>query len=101
MAADYVQVNRTRALGDALVQLAEHLRQARVLSSFLNATGQHCFNGTDYTSMEQLFGLNAGTGANCLTLIGNLDTVLNSSTTVDGTTRQAQLLEFVSRVAGQ
>lgn len=102
MAADYIVVTKTNRpqLGAQLVSAANQLRQLRDLVDSLNDIGQHQFNGADYSVFESQFGLTGG-GANTLTLIGLLNTILNTNTDVTGANRMAQLDEFVARLAGQ
>jgi hypothetical protein len=103
MAADYIVVAKTNRpqLGAQLVNLANRLREVRDLCDALNDIGQHQFNGADFSLFEAQFGLTAGTGANTLTLLGLINTILNTSGTVAGVDRLSQLDEFVSRLAGQ
>lgn len=101
MAADYIVVTKTNRpqLGTQLIRLANLLRELRDLSDALNDAGGHMFDGGDYTVFEAQFGVTGG--ANVLTLMGLLNNILNTSTTVAGTDRLSQLDEFVSRLAGQ
>jgi hypothetical protein len=50
---------------------------------------------------EAQFGLAAGQGANALSLLGLINTILNTSGEVTGANRLAQLDEFQARLAGQ
>jgi len=102
MAADYIVVTKTNRpqLGAQLVQAANLLRQLRDLVDYLNDIGQHQFTGADYSVFESQFGLTGG-GANTLTLIALINTLLNTNTDVTGANRLAQLDEFVSRLGGQ
>lgn len=101
MAADYIKVDRTKQLGNGLVRAAGLMRELRDLVDNLNDIGQHCFAASDFTVFEERFGLVAGTGANALTLLGLINTILNTNGTVAGQTRVDQLDEFVSRLNGQ
>ncbi len=101
MAADYITITRTKQLGNSLVRAADLLRELRELVDKLNDAGQHCFTGADYSVLESQFGLTAGQGANILTLLGLVWTILNSNSDVTGANRLAQLDEFCSRVSGQ
>ncbi len=101
MAADFISVDRSKQLGNNLVRLAGLIREARDLCDNLNDVGQHCFSGSDYSLFETKFGLTTGTGANTLTLLGLLNTILNTNTDVTGANRLSQLDEFVSRLNGQ
>lgn len=101
MAADYIVVNRTKQLGNGLVRAAGLLRELRDLVDNLNDVGQHCFNAGDYTLLEAQFGLATGAGANTLTLLAQVNTLLNTNATIAGQTRLDQLDEFVARLNGQ
>jgi hypothetical protein len=101
MAADYIVVNRQKQLGNNLVRAAGLLRELRDLVDSINDIGQHCFTGADFSMFEAQFGLNAGTGSNTLTLLGLVNTILNTNTDVTGANRLSQLNEFVDRLNGQ
>lgn len=103
MAADFISItstNRPRH-GTGLIRLAELVREARDLCDGLNDAAGHMFDGGDYTVFESKFGVGAGSGANVITLLGLVNNILNTNTTVAGADRLSQLDEFVSRVAGQ
>jgi hypothetical protein len=101
MAADFVVVTKTNRpqLGNQLIRAANLTRELRDLVDAINDAGQHMFDGADYTVFEAQFGVTGG--ANVLTLIGLVNTILNTNTDVTGANRLAQLDEFVARVAGQ
>jgi hypothetical protein len=103
MAADYIQISRTNRpqLGTQLIRAANLTRELRDLIDALNDIGQHQFNGADYAVFEAQFGLTAGQGANTLTLLGLVNTIMNTSGVVSDANRLAQLNEFVDRLAGQ
>lgn len=101
MAADFIVVNRQKNLGNTLVRAADQLRELREMIDRLKDVGNHSNDGISYAVMEANFGLAAGTGANVLTLIGLIDTILNGNGTVAGQARLDQLEEFCSRLAGQ
>jgi hypothetical protein len=101
MAADYITVNRTKQLGNQLVRAADLTRELRELIDKLSDAKDHSFTGVDYAVMEANFGLTAGTGANVATLIGLVQTILNTNTDVTGANRLSQLDEFAARLAGQ
>ena len=101
MAADYIVVNRNRQLGNSLVRAADLVDELRDLINKLNNSVSHSFTGGDFSVMEANFGLVAGTGANTATLIGLIQTILNSNTDVTGVNRAAQLDEFSARLSGQ
>lgn len=103
MAADYIVVTRTNRpqMGSQLIRAANLMRELRDLVDALNDAGQHCFNGGDYSLFESQFGLSAGQGANTLTLLGLVNTIVNTNTDVTGANRLSQLDEFVARLAGQ
>lgn len=101
MAADFIVVTKTNRpqLGSQLIQLANLLREVRDLCDVLNDAGSHMFDGGDYSVFEAQFGVTGG--ANVLTLMGLVNTILNTNTNVAGADRLSQLDEFVSRLAGQ
>lgn len=103
MAADYIVVTKTNRpqLGTQLIRAANLLRELRDLVDAINDIGQHQFTGADYSVFEAQFGLAAGTGANTLTLLGLVQTILNTNTDVTGANRFAQLDEFTARLSGQ
>jgi hypothetical protein len=101
MAADYIVVTRTNRpqMGSQLIRAANLLKELRELVDGINDAGNHMFNGADYSLFEQQFGVTGG--ANVLTLIGLVNTILNTNTDVTGANRAAQLEEFQARLAGQ
>src|SRR5215471_10784188 len=101
MAADYISVNKTKQLGNYLVQCADLLRQLRELIDRVSDAKDHSFTGSDYSVMETNFGLVTGTGSNAATLIGLMETIFNTNTDVVGATRLSQLDEFCARLSGQ
>lgn len=88
-------------MGNQLIAAANRLKELRELVDGLNDAGQHQFNGADFTLFEQQFGVATGQGANVLTLIGLINTILNSNGDVAGASRLSQLEEFQARLAGQ
>src|SRR5688572_8312271 len=103
MAADYVVVTKTNrpVMGNALISVANDLRNLRDKIDAVNDAAQHMVNGGDHTLLEQQFGVGVGAGANLVTLLGLINTILNTSSDVTGANRLAQLDEFVARIAGQ
>lgn len=101
MAADYITVTKTNRpqLGNQLIAAANRLRELRDLVDALNDAGAHMFDGADYSVFEAQFGVTGG--ANVLSLIGLLNTILNTNGDVTGANRLSQIDEFVSRLAGQ
>lgn len=101
MAADYINVNRSKQPGNNLVRAADMLAELRNLVAKIYASGNHMNDGVDYSLFEADFGLAAGSGANTLTLIGLLNDTINASVDKTGAVRLAQLDEFCARLAGQ
>jgi hypothetical protein len=101
MAADYIVVNRNKQLGNQFVRLASMLLECRGLAESLIASGNHCFENSDYSVFESQFGLPTGAGANALNLLGLIRGVLNTNDEITGSNRKAWLDEFCARVAGQ
>ncbi len=101
MAADYIVVTKTNRpqLGTQLIRAANLTRELRDLVDAINDIGQHQFNGADYSLFEAQFGVTGG--ANVLSLLGLINTILNTNTDVTGANRLSQLNEFVDRLAGQ
>jgi hypothetical protein len=101
MAADYITVNRAKQLGNSLVRAADLMRELRELIDKLSDVAGHSFTGSDYSLMETTFGLPTAAGANATTLIGLINTILNTNSDVTGVNRLSQLEEFCARLAGQ
>lgn len=103
MAADYLVITKTNRpqLGSQLIRAANMMRELRDMVDALNDVGQHQFDGGDFAMFEAQFGISTGQGANALTLLGLINTILNTNTDVTGANRMAQLNEFVDRLAGQ
>ena len=103
MAADFLPITKTNRpqLGNQLIRAANLTRELCDLVDALNDTGQHCFDGGDFSVFETQFGVPTGQGGSTLTLLGLVNTILNTSTDVTGANRRAQLDEFISRLAGQ
>lgn len=59
------------------------------------------WDGADFAVFEAQFGIATGQGANALSLLGLIHTILNSTTDVTGAARRSQLAEFIARLAGQ
>lgn len=103
MAADYIAITKTNRpqLGSQLIRAANLTRELRDLVDALNDIGQHQFDGADFSMFETQFGITAGQGGNTLTLLGLVNTILNTSGAVTDANRLSQLNEFVDRLAGQ
>lgn len=101
MAADYIPVTKTNRpqMGTNLIRAANLMKELRELVDGLNDAGNHMFAAADYTIFEAQFGVTGG--ANVLSLIGLINTILNTNTDVTGANRLSQIDEFVSRIAGQ
>ena len=84
-----------------MIAAANRLKELRELVDGLNDAGAHMWTGADFTVLEAQFGLTAATGANFLSLLGLINTILNTNTDVTGANRLSQLDEFQSRLAGQ
>lgn len=103
MAIDYISVTKTNRpqLGTQLIRSANLMRELRDLIDAINDAAGHMHDGSNYATFEANFGLSGGTGANTITLMGLIQTILNTNGTVAGADRLSQLDEFVSRLAGQ
>lgn len=101
MAADFIVVNRAKQLGNNMVRAADLTRELRELVDKIVDSANHCFDGADYSLLEQQAGLAAGKGANTLALFNLVQTILNTNADVTGANRLSQLDEFCARLAGQ
>lgn len=101
MAIDFIQVNTTKPLGAKVVQAANALRAYRELIALIVADVNHMNDGSDYATVETLFGLQAGAGANFVSLLNIQDAIINGTGGAGGATQQGQILEFCARLAGQ
>lgn len=101
MAADRIVIDRSKQAGNSLVRAADLLAELSDNIAKLNLIAGHTNDGATYTQMESTFGLQAGAGANCITLITLINNLFNTNTDVTGANRLSQLLEFVGRVSGQ
>jgi hypothetical protein len=101
MAADFITVDRSKQLGNKLVRAAELFRELRELVDCISDAKDHSFDGADFSLMETNFGLDTGVGGNTATLIGYMNEILNTETTVAGDVRKARIDEFCARLAGQ
>jgi len=103
MADDYIVVARRdrTQLGNQYIRAANDLLELCDRVEALNNAGQHMFDVADYTVFETQFGISTGEGANALSLLGLINTILNTNTDVTGVNRLNQLREFIARVAGQ
>lgn len=102
MAADFIELAKPRPqMGNELVSVANQLRDIRDRVDALNDAAGRQWDGADFAKLRNQFGVTVGTEANFLTLLGNLNTILNASGEVAGANRLSQLDEFISRLAGQ
>ena len=94
MAADYIAIPRTNRppQGNEIVSTANVLADLRDRVNNLNAIGARQWDTGDYSVLAAQTGVPAGVGANFLTLLGQLTTLLNTNATV---------AEYISRLAGQ
>lgn len=101
MAADFLTTDRTKQLGNVLVRAANLTRELRELIDMLNDAANHCVDGSDYSLFEEQFGQEQGVGANAVTLLGYMNEIVNTDTTVSGSDRKSRIDEFCARLAGQ
>lgn len=97
----FIVVDKSKTAGARLVAAANALLSLQQNFAALSANSGHMINAADYTQLESLFGVAAGQGANLATLIGLINTILNTSTDVTGPNRLSQLNEFTARLSGQ
>lgn len=104
MAMDFdiiTKANRNQ-MGSAVIRLANMMREACDLCDALNDAAGHMWTGSTYTTLIAQFSLDASVDpANFLTLLGNLNEILNTNTDVTGANRAARIQEFIARIAGQ
>ena len=81
--------------------LANQLRDLRDKADALNDAASHMHDGATYTLVETRFGLAPGAGANFVTMLQQLQDILNTNATIAGADRLSRLDEFVARLAGQ
>lgn len=91
MAADFIEIDRSKQHGNQSVRLAGLLQETQNLCEDLEGNAQRMWDVGDHTLLEQQFGLETGAGANFLTLLGSVKTALEA----------AILQEYVARVANQ
>lgn len=103
MAIDYVVITKTNRphMASQAIAAANVLRDLRDRIDALNDAASHMHDGSNFALVESQFGLSGGAGGNWVTMLQQIQDILNTNVTVAGATRLAQLDEFVSRVAGQ
>lgn len=101
MAADYIKINRAKTHGNSLVRLADLIREVREQAEKLKDSANHMVDGSNHDLLEDMFGLEEGTGPNTITLVNIIDGIFNTDTDVEGSVRLDQINEFVARLAGQ
>lgn len=103
MAADRIIVNKTNRTqaGSQAIAVANAITDLQNKVAALNAIAGHGVNVSDYTVLEADFSLAPGAGANFATLLGLINTILNTNTDVTGANRLSQLNEYAARLAAQ
>lgn len=103
MAIDYQVITKSNRpqLGSQAVGLANQLRDLRDKADALNDAASHMHDGANFAMVEAQFGLAPGAGGNFVTMLQQMQDILNSNATIAGATRLANLDEFVARLAGQ
>lgn len=104
MAIDFTVIKRTgrTQLGSQVIKLANQLRDLRDRCDALNDAASRMHDGSNYDQVESMFSLeDTSGGGNFVTLLQNLQDILNTNATVSGDTRLSRIDEFVSRLAGQ
>lgn len=91
MAADFIDINRSKPQGNKTVRLAELLQEATNLCGDLKVNADHQWDTGQFGKLETNFGTPAGSGANFLALLGGVQTALGT----------APIPEFIARVANQ
>jgi len=98
----YIPINRNKQLGNKTVRLAGMIRECQELADELLSIADRQNDGTDYSTMEANFGLQAGDGSELrsqLSRMKNIFTETNAELTAQQ--RVNQIDEFASRVGGQ
>lgn len=101
MAADFIPVNTAKPFGALAVQTGNLIYQLKSSVTRMVAAANHQNNGADYSMVEQQFGLQAGAGANFVTLLNIMDAIFNGATGAGGATQQGQINEYCARISGQ
>lgn len=101
MAIDYINVDRSKQLGNNTVRAAELILELRALVDKLNDSVGRMNDGSNYTAVETNFGIGSGKGANFATLMLQIHEIFNTATEVTGANRLARIDEFCARLAGQ
>lgn len=103
MAIDYQQISKTNRpnLGAEAIAFANALRDVRDKCDALNDAAAHMHDGSNFATVETMFGLTGGQGSNWVTLLQQTHDILNTNATVAGADRLSRLDEIVARVAGQ
>lgn len=104
MAIDYQAITKTNRpqMGVQVIDLANKLRDLRDKTDALNDAASHMHDGVTFTLVETQFGLTSGQGGNFVTMLQQLQNILNTNdNTITGQQRFDRLDEFVARLAGQ
>lgn len=101
MAANYVIVDRTKQPGNRLVRLASMLTEVRSISQEIINVGGHTIDESDYTLLEEVFGLQAGDGEEVAVMVAAVNNILNNTTAVAGADRLEALDELTGRLGLQ
>lgn len=93
MAIDYLTIkkNPRPKMGEQAIIAANALIDVRDRIQALEASAQRMVDGGDVATLETNFGLNAGAGANFISLLGSTKTAIEA----------AILQEFTARLANQ
>lgn len=103
MANDFLVIsktNRTQPASQA-IRLANLLREVRDLADAVNDMASHMHDGATFTTVEAQFCLPGGTGGNFVTMLQQMQDILNTNATIAGQTRLDNMDAFVARIAGQ
>jgi hypothetical protein len=101
MASDFLNIDRSKVHANRVVEIADTLIKLRATLQSEYICSTHMFSDTDYTLMEQYFGLEAGKGAEFYVLLGQVTDVLIGTGEVAGAARKIMLDDFSSRIGGQ
>ncbi len=89
MANNHVSVNTTVLRGASLQSLVFALQRARGELAQVKAVMDQCINGSDYTALEALYGLPAGTGQTVYNIVAGAKSVMETPGTLQ------QLIDYL------
>lgn len=101
MAIDFIKVDKTKQLGNDVVNIANATAALQALVARVKLQLSHMNDGTDYATVEAQTGAAAGKGTTIVSEVNILDAIINGNTGAGGATQQGQILSLVGQLAGQ